>query len=444
MPSPSYRQGVFAFLLTTAALFLCHGVAGRSAQTAVSGLKIGAIRVNGAKRYSADQVIAATGLQPGQAFDQKMLDDVAERLGKSGAFVGVGYSYKSQGSLISIDFKIEESEKFHECIFDNFVWLTPAEIQARLKKDVPLYIGVAPETGNMLDDIANSLEKLSQEKGVAAHVRRVQQANIFARGGDPNWKHFYSAEGIKVTIESFRFTGTSAVKPSDLQHEAEQSIGREYSLFRCTLFGSATILPYYRGRGYLRAGLAPPVPEILKRSSDSAEFAVAVMYAVDEGSSYTWKGAEWNGNQAMTIAALDALIALKPNEVANGEKIQVGWDAVTRTYSKNGYFDAKIIPEATFDETQHFVSYRVTVSEGPQYHMGDLLVVGVSSAAADRLKKRWRLKPGDIFDSTYAQEFLSKEAAAALQGAAPPGARVGIRTARDPAQHLVNVTIQVE
>ena len=174
------------------------------AQTGERAAKIGSIHITGEKRFSEEQVIAATGLKAGQIFDPKTLDAVAERLGKSGAFTDITYSYLPVNGLVSITFRVEEAAKFRKCVFDNFVWLSDEEIQAGLKKELPLYDGMAPETGGMLDEIAAALEKLSKEKGVPVRVeRRIAAAAV----GDPNWSHIYSAMGADAKVQSLRFTG---------------------------------------------------------------------------------------------------------------------------------------------------------------------------------------------------------------------------------------------
>jgi outer membrane protein assembly factor BamA len=402
---------------------------------------IGSIHVSGEKRFSAEQVIAAVGLKPGQVFDQKDLDAAMEKLGKSGAFQTVSYSYKSEGGLISVELKVEEAAKFRACVFDNFVWLSGDEIQTRLKKDLPLYDGMAPETGDMLDEISGELEKLTQEKGVTAHVnRRIEAGRI----GDPNWSHLYVAEGPKVTIQSFRFTGVAAMKPADLEHQAEQFIGRDYSGFRCELYGKASIVPFYRERGYLRASLETPKTNILSRSGDSSEFRVEVIYTVTEGSAYKWAAPEWSGNQAMSAEALEAMTGLKNNDLANGKKIDEGWEAVRKAYSKSGYFEASLSPEPLFEEESKTIHYRVVLMEGPQYRMGSFVVTGLPPGAVEKLKKKWRLKEGDVFDQSAVTDFMKKDAPAALQGAVSPASKIKMTTQADHQRHLVNVTFQVE
>ncbi len=418
------------------------GATGESRSQAVgTAAPIGSIRVRGQKKLSEEQVIAATGLRAGQAFNVKDLDAAAERLGKSGVFPDVSYSYVPQGGKMAVEFKVEEATKFRECVFDNFVWLTQDEIQVGLRKDVPLYIGVAPETGDLLDDISHALEKLSKEKGIAVQVtRRIDQARI----GDPNWSHLYSAQGVNVKVQSMRFTGTLTVNPNDLQKEASRLIGRDYSVFQCGLFGSAAIVPFYRERGYLQAKVGTPAPQVLNHADGSSEFVVEVIYPVTEGSVYRWTAPEWSGNATIAPASLEAVTGMKPNEIANGKKIEEGWGTVQKEYSKTGYIEAQVFPEPVFDEQNLRVHYRVLVKEGVQYHMGNFVVTGVSEKVAERLKDRWKLKMGDVYDGSYPMDFVKKEVFPAVQSGGARGPKVGVQTVPNREQHVMNVTVKVE
>jgi outer membrane protein assembly factor BamA len=436
----SFKQPVLLAMWMAVGLLNNASAAGQP-QSAVPAPKIGAIRVSGQKKFSSEEVIAATGLKAGQNFDPKDLDAVAERLGKSGVFPTISYSYIPEGGLISIEFKVEEATKFRACVFDNFVWVSEDEIQARLKKDVRLYTGMAPETGNMLDEIPGVLENLSREKAVTVHVaRRIQAAQV----GDPNWSHLFAAEGPRVRIQSFRFTGAAAVKPSDLEHEAEKFIGRDYSVFQCALFGSATIIPLYRERGYLRAMSGPPKTSILSRAADSSQFAVEVEYAVSEGAAYRWTPPQWNGNQLRAARVLESATGMKANEIANAKKIEQGWDAVRLVYFKDGYIEAKLLPEPVFDEGSSHVQYHVTVTEGPQYRMGSFAVSGASTTVEERLKRGWRLKAGDVYNELYAAEFKNKDMITALQGVPTRISKFKMATDVNREKHLVNITLRME
>jgi outer membrane protein insertion porin family len=406
------------------------------AQTTGATAKIGSIHVTGGKRFNEEQVVAATGLKTGQAFDPKTLDAVAEKLGKSGAFSDITYSYVAENGLVSITFKVEESPKFRKCVFDNFVWLSDEEIQAGLKRELPLYDDVAPETGGMLDEIAAALVKLSKEKGVSVRVeRRIAAAAV----GDPNWSHIYSAEGADAKVQSLRFTGKLTVNADDLQKQVGGLVGREYSEFQSRLFATAKLLPYYRERGYLQAKVETEAPKILSHADGSNSYAMEVVYAVTEGNVYRWEAAEWSGDRALAAGELEAATGMKPNELANGIKIDEGWGADQKEYSKNGYIEAGISPEPVFDEQNRLVHYRVTVTEGPQYHMGNFVISGAPPKTLERLKDRWKLKPGDVYDASYPMDFVKKEVFPSVRGR-----KVGVRTMPNREQHIMDVAVSIE
>jgi outer membrane protein assembly factor BamA len=420
---------------------LAKATASTPSQTNREVEKIGSIRVTGEKRFSAEQVIAATGLKPGQDFDAKELDAVAERLGKSGAFTDLTYSYVPEGGLMSITFKVEESPKFRRPVFDNFVWLSDEEIQAGLKRELPLYDGMVPETGGTRDEIPAVLEKLSKEKGVPVRVSlRIQQTSI----GDTNWFFMYAAEGAEVKVQSLRFTGDLAVNQGNLQKEVAGLLGGDYSAFQSRLFATAKLLPYYRERGYLEAKVEREEPKILSHTEGSHEFKVEVVYAVEAGSVYRWDAAEWSGNPAIAADRLEAATGMKPNDLANGLKIEEGWGAVQKEYGKIGYIEARVFPKAVFDEKNLRVHYRVIVTEGPQYHMGSFAIAGLPSKALERLKDRWRLKPGDVYDASYPLEFVSKEVFPSMRGSGGRVPKVLTRMAPNREQHVMDVAVNVE
>lgn len=314
-------------------------------------------------------------------------------------------------------------------------------INARLKKELPLYNGMAPETGELLDEIPAVLERLSKEKGITVRVsRRVQQKKI----GDPDWSHMYSAEGAKVQVETVRFDGTLTVNADDLQKEASGLIGREYSAFSSALYGWSRIAPYYREHGYLKVNVETKPPVIARHAEGSDEYGVQVVFAVNEGAVYRWNGAEWSGNEKIGGLSLDGLTGMKANEIANGKKIEEGWAAVQKEYSKNGYLEAHVAADPLFAEDPKTVRYHATVTEGPLYHMGSLSISGVPQALADQIKGRWKLKLGDVYNQDYINEFAKKDLMAALQGLLKPGAKLGISAKPDRAQHTVDVTYMIQ
>jgi len=434
---------LFLFLCSTLCVVSSFATAAApltSPRRTTAEVKIGSLHFIGQTRVTEEQVIAASGLRVGQFFDPKKLDAVTEKLGKSGVFQEVSYRYQPEGGQMAVEFKVKEAARFHRCLFDNFVWISDDDLQAHLKNGVPLFIGVVPESGDILDDIAHSLESLLREKGITAQVAHIQEGAL----GDQNWVHLFTANGPAIKVQAVNFSGALPDNLNQLQRQAAPLIGRNYSRLQCALYGTNTFLPYYREHGYLRAEVGSSTARVLNHSDGSGEFSVEVTYPVNEGAVYKWTPADWSGSQLMVPQELESLMGFKPHDLANGKKIDDGWEAIRKAYSKKGYLELHLQQEPSFDDQNLHVRYRVTFSDGSQYRMGNFLVSGLPPDAAERLKKRWRLKPGEVFDASYMDDFSKKELPSLLQGIINRGSKLQFTTSPDREHHIVDVTFRVE
>jgi len=201
---------------------------------------------------------------------------------------------------------------------------------------------------------------------------------------------------------------------------------------------------FYRERGYLKVDVETRPIAVTSHAEGSSDFAVQVTFAINEGAVYRWAGADWSGNEKILTPSLDALAGMKTNDIANAKKIEEGWAAVRKEYSKNGYLEANIAADPVFREENKTVRYRANVTEGPLYHMGSFSINGVSQSTVDQLKGRWKLKPGDVYDQNYVNEFAKKDLLAALQGNMKPGTKLEIRTLPNRVLHTVDVTYFVK
>ena len=87
-------------------------------------------------------------------------------------------------------------------------------------------------------------------------------------------------------------------------------------------------------------------------------------------------------------------------------KFDKGVKAVTKALGHKGYITARIKSTPAFDDKNQRVSFTMDVTEGPQYHMGEFIIKGFSEDDTKTLREGWALKTGDVFDSTYEDDFL--------------------------------------
>jgi outer membrane protein insertion porin family len=155
--------------------------------------------------------------------------------------------------------------------------------------------------------------------------------------------------------------------------------------------------------GHLRASFGEP---IAKPATKGGCEGVDLTIPVEEGAVYSWVKAEWFGNQVLSTKELDDALGMKAGEVANGKKFDAGLKEVQNAYGKHGYILIRLNPAAEFDEGAPKVTFKIAITEGPQYRMGTIEFKGFSASDAATLGKKWSLKSGDVYDRSYAGEFL--------------------------------------
>jgi outer membrane protein insertion porin family len=371
------------------------------------GRTIASIEIEGLQRLSADEVIATSGLKIGALFSIAELDAAGQRLVDSGLFAKVGYRTTTKGNQLTVVFQVEEVKGGQSpVVFDNFVWFTNDELVAAIKREVPSYKGTASEAGHMTDDIKRALENLLKERGIEGTVDYAP----FSSGGKQD--HLFSVVGVPIPICALHFPGAKNVSETKLVKSSKQLTDAAYSLTSAIAYSSFILFPIYREAGQLRAKFARPVARL--QDAASCKGGVEVEIPVEEGPIYMWEKAEWAGNQALSPSELDEALGMKKGELANGVKIDKRLLEVGRSYGRTGHLEASLTAQPEFNDAASQVVYKIAVKEGPQYRMGKLIIKGLSDAEAQSLQQRWKLRSGEIFDSTYFEGFLSKDARDAM------------------------------
>lgn len=404
---------------------------------AQESLTIGTIKVTGQKRFTVEQIAAASGLRIGQPFRPSVLDDAVNRLGDTGAFESARYGYRMQGGQVIVDLIVEESARFHRCVFDNFVWFPEAELLNHLKKNIPLFDGWVPETGKMADAVTTSLMQLLRKRGIGGDVSQVRYGAL----GDQSWIYLYTVGGASANVTAIDFKGATTVDLAALQKEASPLLKRNFSFVEFQAYAGATFLPFFRDRGYLRIKIGDPIAEPVAPSECASTCQVKVTYPVVEGLAYKWKSAEWVGDLLKSAPELDKILGMKTAEVADASKIEKGLADIRKEYRKRGFLEALVNGKSVFDDAASTVTYRMDIHKGPQYHMGRLLISGFSPKTEVRIQDKWRLKSGDIFDGLYPGDFVRKDLPAIMQSSEKRILQFEVKEQPDKQSLAVDVTL---
>jgi outer membrane protein insertion porin family len=142
---------------------------------------------------------------------------------------------------------------------------------------------------------------------------------------------------------------------------------------------------------------------------------------------------------------------MKAGEVANGVKFDKGLKEVQKAYGTHGYIQSRMNPTPEFDDAGSKVTFKIAVNEGPQYRMGAVEFKGFSADDAAALSKKWRLKSGDVYDQSYAANFIRDDAREIMarivkerQSMGRPMPNLGTRETPGSQSLTVNLTVELK
>lgn len=399
--------------------------------------KLDKLEFEGLKNHKREDAAAICGIKIGQIIDLDLIKSAAQKLGTAGLFSGVSFRYRYSTDRVEVTFVVEETKSGNlGCIFDNFVWFSDREIRDAVKVSIPDFDGTAPDSDFATEKIRQALASMLQTQSIAGEVLYESVQDI-ATG---KTLHLFKVGNANHRICSISFEGAREELKPQLVKEMRALIKTEYSRMDVSLFAGAALTPFYRNRGFLKVRLGSTEGQLVR--DGECKDGVAVTLPIEEGPLYRWDKAVWSGNRVLSAQELNEALAMKQGEAADESKISRGNIGVIKAYGKKGYMKIYLIPVPAFDDVRSQVSYQIKVNEGDQYRMGQLAVSGLSESETKRLNEMWRLKTGDVFDSSYPGEILKQAIEAGVISSTSPPRRFEVDLKSDHEKLTVDVAIQ--
>jgi outer membrane protein insertion porin family len=368
-----------------------------------------AIQATGSKRFSEDAIAAATGLQLGTPVGEDDFKRAARRLGETGAFSDIAYSYTYSAAGTKLEFKVTDADKFVPVHFEDFVWFPDADLRRRINEHVPLFDGELPLSGRMPDEVSDVLQAMLVEKAIPGHVDYVREGKP---DGPVEWIS-YKVSDVLIRVRNIEFTGAGAAEMAALESAARRMPDREYSRSRFDLLVQRDLLPVYHARGYLKATFGEPQPKAVAQPSTEDiqegprnQTVVDVILAVTPGLQYKLKSLDWSGNREFPTAILEQLVRVPLGQPANTVRLADQLKEVQTLYGSHGFITATVKSNAEFDDAAGTVAIHLEVKEGLAYHMGELEFRGLDNSLTAKLRNAWKLRQGDVYDASYLLEYL--------------------------------------
>jgi outer membrane protein insertion porin family len=424
--------------LSCALIAACH----LAAQGAQPSFVVAEVHASGSHRYTDAQIAATAGLKLGDPVDNDKLQGIASQLAQLGIFSRVNYRFTAKDRRAIINFELQDAEVF-PVMFENLPWFTDQELSDEIRKAVPLFDGLAPNGGSLLDEITAALSAKLASRGIKANVEHT----LVAEPSGSEMIMQFRQDGPSFTVSSVQFNDLMAQNSERLHDRVSDLAGKTFSRFSIELFENEQVRPLYLAAGEIRVKFDAPILQLSDASGGNASATVIVQIPIKPGPVFHISGVTWPGNTALDNAALSRLVGVKTGDLADGMRLAAGWQQIELEYGHRGYLDAKVSPAPEFQDANGTVAYSVKIEEGPQYRMGQLVITGLSVDSERALRNTWRLAPGQIFDKTFLDSMLAKleKPSVAIFGDIPVHyAQMGHWLRPNPQNHVVDVLIDFQ
>jgi outer membrane protein assembly factor BamA len=379
-------------------------------QMPASDRQLVAIKVSGSKRFPEDAIVAASGLQVGTTVDEDDFKKAARRLGDEGVFTdNISYKYSYTGEGTKLEIHVTDAGKLVPARFEDFVWFSKAELRQRIKEHVPLFDGELPTSGRMADEVSDVLQAMLVENAIPGHVDYVK----VGKEDGPVEAISYKVTDVLIRVRKVEFTGAGAAELPALEAAAESVHNVEYSKGRLNQLVQRDLLPVYHAKGYLKASFSDPQPKAVQQPSAETlqegprnQTIVDVVFAVTPGLQYKLKSLDWSGNNEFPTDTLQKMLHAQIGEPANTVRLGDELKEVQKLYGTRGFITATVKADADLDDAADAAAIHLIVKEGSEYHMGDLEFRGLDNSLTAKLRNAWRLRPGDIYNADYLDEYL--------------------------------------
>jgi outer membrane protein insertion porin family len=377
--------------------------------------KLVALKATGTARYTDKEILAASGLQLGQDAADGDFREAVRHLGDSGLFGDIAYSYSSSNAGVKLELQLTDTDKSKlvPAQFENFVWFTDDELRTAVERRVPLFKQLLPLTGNLPDEVSESLQAMLTEKRLPGRVNYLREGD---ESGGPLRAIVYRVEEIGIRIRAFEFPGASPEQAALLATAARRSIGASYERSALAAVAKFDLLPVYLQRGYLKAAFGPSNARVVPQPSSAedvqgpaelhSDLQVDAIVPLTPSKVYLAAGVDWKGNSAIPTSEVAPLIHLPPGQPADAVRLLRDIESVSKLYRSRGYMTVQIKADAQCDDEKSTVHYDLNVVEGDQYKMGELEIAGLDTQAKARMQEAWALREGQPYNADYPKKFL--------------------------------------
>lgn len=393
----------------------------------------------GAPNYTHEELLNAAQLKDGEAYTGPQLNEHAQLLVDTGLFDNLDFKFVGYDIL----FHLTPSKTLYALRLQNVPALAGVDYDAELKARIPLYRGLVPTEGGLLNTARTTIMDILKAHGVQAFL----EANPYT---DPK-AHEVTAMSLTITapdvrIGAIRVAQASGAAQSDpkINEILARIAGGAFQTHSTQTQIEESVAVYLREKGYLEAE-AHATPDAAPQITPQA-IVVPYQLTVQTGDLYLLSGIHLAPGLLVSQEDFDKQAKLKAGDAADGAHVRNNWTYLTLQYHSKGYMKASIDAKPTLDKSAHTVSYTVNVDPGPVFTMGKLTVGNVAEDLHNAMLAAWKMPARMVFNERAILNYFTLQEPSSPLGQVfnRPGVNCKYTLVLNEEDHTVDVTLRLE
>lgn len=355
------------------------------------------IRFQGAPQYTQQELLAAAGLKPDVRLNAAEVKAHAKQLSDTGFFNEVKFDSGRKTLL----FTLTPSSRLYPMHLEN-VPLTPDKaLDAQLHESFPLYRGLLPASGSIVEGICRTFQEMLAAKGLKATVKAALTSGL---GPQKLTAVNFTVVSPAVRIGPLRLVGVSPAMQAKASLLASGQTGNSFDTENTAIGLQHAFEELYQDQDYpaVQVNVAQVDPLIVSDQTVAIPYTVAIK----EGGIYKLGSIDLPASALVTRADVKEMLRKYPH--GSGRPLDLFVLAVRDAYNAQGYLDCSIVLHPSFDEAAHIVDYSLEIAPGSQYRLASIKFDGASDEMANKLQLAWQMAPGAVFDESYLANFVER------------------------------------
>ena len=208
-------------------------------------------------------------------------------------------------------------------------------------------------------------------------------------------------EGNSGHIKKISFSGFDGKEESAI---LELMSTKKYNFFTSWLTGKGkyhdealdhdklVIVNYLQNKGYADARVNIQIKE-----TDGGRLEIYIN--ATKGDLFHFGDIDISGNELLTEEQIEQVMIVKNGSLFSPEKLRDSIQNIKRLYGKDGYIETEVNYSLNLSRTVPVYNVEIRISEGEQFKIGLIRVLGNSSTNKNVILRESLLVPGEVFDS---------------------------------------------